>query len=213
MKIDEAHSKLDNLVGKPLGSWMSEEDLRGIGNDKGRTGKLLEIALGLKNTSETLDFEDGELKTNKCDEKGKPKETIYITQISSLIDELIKMQPFEESKLYKKIKNVLYVPICKNGKPEEWFFLNYSHIQLDNPEFKEIKEQIRADFNNICSQLSELKSKNDSIHTISGSYIQIRTKDTKPYHPIFSKECRRVVSDKNFAFYFKKQFIIAVMNV
>ena len=36
-----------------------------------------------------------------------------------------------------------------------------------------------------------------------GKYIQIRTKDSIPYHAIYSRKYDRIVSDKNRAFYFK----------
>ena len=54
-----------------------------------------------------MDFEDGELKTNKCDASGKPKETVFITQIAGVIDELIEEKTFEETHLYEKINNIL----------------------------------------------------------------------------------------------------------
>ena len=55
-------------------------------------------------------IENGELKTNKCDAFGNPKETVFITQISGIIDELIEERPFENTHLYEKIKNI-YVGI------------------------------------------------------------------------------------------------------
>ena len=74
----------------------------------------------LSNTNR--DFEDGELKTNKCDETSNPKETIFITQVSSMIDDLLQNKPFEETSLFEKIDNILYVPVCKVGVPAEWSF-------------------------------------------------------------------------------------------
>lgn len=90
--------------------------------NKGKTGQLLELALGMHLSSTNLDFEDGELKTNKCDAYGNPKETVFITQISSVIDELINQRPFEDTHLYEKISNILYVPVCKDGDPRTWMF-------------------------------------------------------------------------------------------
>ena len=72
MKLNDAKRKLDAIINIPLGTWMTATELDGIIINKGKTGQLLEIALGLKNTSKTLDFIDGELKTNKCDRFGKP---------------------------------------------------------------------------------------------------------------------------------------------
>jgi DNA mismatch repair protein MutH len=65
MKLNEAKRRLDSIVNVPFVEWMSPKQLEGIIRNKGKTGQLLEIALGLKNTPNKLDFEDGELKTNK----------------------------------------------------------------------------------------------------------------------------------------------------
>ena len=62
---------------------------------KVKTGQLLELSLGMNFSSSNLDFEDGELKTNKCDINGNPRETVFITQISSMIDELLDKKPFQ----------------------------------------------------------------------------------------------------------------------
>ena len=64
-------------------------DFETIIKNKGKTGQMLELALGKKLDSFNIDFEDGELKSNKCDATGKPLETVFITQIASVIDELL----------------------------------------------------------------------------------------------------------------------------
>ena len=53
-------------------------------------------------------------------------------------------------------------------------------------------------------------SKDGLIHTSNGTHIQIRSKDSKPYHPIYSHKYGRYVSNKNHAFYFQKQFVYDV---
>src|SRR5574344_1795213 len=109
MKLAEANEKLNLLSGKPFGELFSSEQIENIIINKGKTGQLLELALGMHLSSTNLDFEDGELKTNKCDKSGKPLETVFITQILSVIDDLISKKPFEETHLYEKIDNILYV--------------------------------------------------------------------------------------------------------
>ena len=79
------------------------------------------------------------MKTNKCDATGKPLETIAITQISSHIDDLINAVPFENTWMYKKISNMLYIPVCKEGAPEDWFFLPSVHIDLISDKYKNIE--------------------------------------------------------------------------
>lgn len=115
MKLAEANARLNELSNIPFGELFSEEQITGIVRNKGKTGQLLELALGMELSSRNLDFEDGELKTNKCDRSGKPKETVFITQILSVIDDLINEKSFEETHLYEKIDNILYVPVCKEG--------------------------------------------------------------------------------------------------
>jgi DNA mismatch repair protein MutH len=209
MKLDDAKPELDKIINIPFAYIMTKDQLQGITIAKGKSGQLLELALGLNNTSSTLDFEDGELKTNKCDSLGSPKETMYITQVSSIIDELLSFKNFYDTRLYKKIDNLLYVPINKEGKPEEWCFLPYKHINLKDSKHKPLKERLENDYVSICRQLIEHieKSSDGYIHTSNGDFIQIRSKDSKPYSPIYSKIYKKNVSNKNHAFYFKKDFM------
>ena len=111
MYLQEAKEKIQKLSNIPFSELFSKNDLESITRNKGRSGQLLELALGKKLDNSNLDFEDGELKTNKCDFYGEPKETIFITQISSCIDELLTNKRFEETHLYAKISNLLYVPV------------------------------------------------------------------------------------------------------
>lgn len=209
MKLHEAVTKIRPYIGTPFGQIMSKDDMEDIIKNKGKSGQLLEILLGLKNTNTTLDFEDGELKTNKCDRTGKPLETMFITQISSMIDELLEEKNFYKSKLYKKIKNLLYVPISKDGQPSNWFILSVVHINLEDHRFSNLRNQLEGDYYKICKQLKEhIMTSNDGfIHTSNGKFIQIRSKDSKPYFPIHSETYKKYVSNKNHAFYFKKEFM------
>ena len=88
MKLEEACERFNEISGIRFGNLFSPSDMESIIVNKGKTGQLLELALGMHLSSTNLDFEDGELKTNKCDASGKPKETVFITQISSVIDEI-----------------------------------------------------------------------------------------------------------------------------
>lgn len=215
MRLEEANKRLNNLVGIPFEILFSQNDLNMIIKNKGKTGQLLELALGMNLSSSNLDFDDGELKTNKCNAAGNPKETIFITQISSIIDELIDKKPFEQTHLYKKIKNILYVPVCKEGNPSDWRFLPSIHIDLSSPRYSELLNIWKQDYYSICEQIRNHieKSPDGFIHTSSGKHIQIRSKDSKPYHPIYSDIYKRNISDKNYAFYFKKQFVIDIRSM
>ena len=212
MLLTNANAHFHSIANVPFGELFSSEQMSDIIRNKGRSGQLLEKALGLSNTNVNRDFEDGELKTNKCDATGKPLETIAITQISSHIEDLINAKPFEETWLYEKISNMLYIPVCKEGLPSNWFFLPSIHIDLTATKYSEIMAQLKEDYEYICAKIKDSCEKGETLSTINGKYIQIRTKDSAPYHPIISASYGKI-SDKNRAFYFKKDFIDAIKNV
>lgn len=209
MKLAEAHIRLNKLAGIRFGELFSSVDMNTIKINKGKTGQLLELSLGMRLSSNNLDFDDGELKTNKCDAAGNPRETVFITQISSVIDELIQKRPFEQTHLYEKIKNILYVPVCKDGEPESWMYLPSIHIDLNSPQYGDLKTIWENDYYSVCEQLRcHIEQSSDGfIHTSNGRHLQIRSKDSRPYHPIYSEVYGRYVSNKNHAFYFQRQFV------
>ena len=215
MKLQEACEKFNSLAGVHFEKLFTPSDMEMIIVNKGKTGQLLELALGMKLSSRNIDFEDGELKTNKCDSQGNPKETVFIKQISSIIDDLINQKTFEETHLYEKISNILYVPVCKDGDPRKWMFLPSVNIDLKLPKFKNLKDIWQEDYYSICHQLKQHieTSKDGFIHTSNGRHIQVRSKDSKPYHPIYSAIYKRNVSNKNHAFYFQKQFVYDIKDM
>ena len=215
MRLEEACNRFNNLAGIRFGDLFSPADMNMIIVNKGKTGQLLELSLGMNLSSSNLDFDDGELKTNKCDAAGNPRETVFITQISSVIDELIQERPFEQTHLYEKISNILYVPVCKDGNPKDWMFLPSIHIDLNSPRFSELRNIWRKDYYSICRQLKHhIETSPDGfIHTSNGQHIQVRSKDSKPYHPIYSSTYGQYVSDKNHAFYFQKQFVYDIRRM
>lgn len=215
MKLKEAQEKIIQLCNIPFSEIFNEADFETIKRNKGKTGQLLELALGKKLDSFNIDFEDGELKSNKCDQNGTPLETVFITQISSVIDELLEEKKFEETHLYEKISNILYVPVCKVGDPHDWMFLDAIHIDLSDDRFSSLLAIWRDDYYSICKQLKAHieKSADGFIHTSNGRHIQIRSKDSKPYHPIYSSTYGRYVSNKNHAFYFQRQFVFDILDM
>lgn len=212
MKLKEAQDKILKICNIPFSELFNESYLETIIKNKGKTGQLLELVLGKKLDSSNIDFEDGELKSNKCDTSGKPLETVFITQIASVIDELLRDKQFEQTHLYEKISNMLYVPVCKVGEPQDWMFLDAIHIDLSKPKYSKFLNIWREDYYSICRQLKEhIETSPDGyIHTSNGTHIQVRSKDSKPYHPIYSHKYGRYVSNKNHAFYFQKQFVYDV---
>ena len=215
MRLEEAFTRFNRLAGIRFGDLFSPSDMNMIIINKGKTGQLLELCLGMNLSNTNLDFDDGELKTNKCDSVGNPRETVFISQISCVIDELIQERPFEQTHLYEKISNILYVPVCKDGNPKDWMFLPSIHIDLTSPRYAELRNIWRNDYYSICRQLKRhIETSPDGyIHTSNGQHIQIRSKDSKPYHPIYSSTYGRYVSNKNHAFYFQKQFVYDIQRM
>ena len=209
MLLNEAHKKLINLKGKTVGEILTqfESRIKEFKINKGGIGQMILLYLGLPLDSKLTDFDDGELKTNKTDKDGNSKETIFITQISSIIDELIgeKSKDFFQSNLFKKIKNVALVGICKDDKDfNNWKFTYYYTFSFEKN--LNLFNEFNNDYKTICEQLKNYikTSKDNFIHTSNGKYIQVRSKDSKPYHPIYSKKFEKYISNKNHAFYFKK---------
>ena len=219
MRLEEACNRFNKLAGIRFGDLFSPENMKTIIVNKGKTGQLLELSLGMRLSSSNLDFDDGELKTNKCDAAGNPRETVFITQISSIIDELIVQRSFEQTHLYEKISNILYVPVCKDGLPEDWMFLPSIHIDLSLPRFSSLREIWRRDYYSICEQLRyHIENSPDGfIHTSNGTHIQVRSKDARDssgnYLPFYSQVYGRYVSYKNHAFYFQKQFVYDIRRM
>ncbi len=109
MKLIEAQTRIEKLAYVPFKEYLLPNQVQDamMKINKGKTGQLLELTIGLELSNTPLDFEDGELKTNKCDRSGKPLETMFITQIASIIDELLAKRQFQETKYIKNF-NVCY---------------------------------------------------------------------------------------------------------
>ena len=129
MNLTDSYGFFRENVGRTLGDLKLEYQTRfpkftsEMKINKGGVGQFIEKLIGLKNTNALTDFVDGEPKTNKADTDSAPLETMFISQISSNFDQLISDQiSFGDSWIYQKIKNLLYVPICKVDKnPDKWY--------------------------------------------------------------------------------------------
>src|ERR1044072_6357123 len=211
MKLDDALPILQDACGVKFGVLFAghPEDLR---TNKGHAGQLLLKYIGLTLDSNLCDFEVGELKTNKALASGHPLETMFITQISRNIDTLIgpRHVNFSNSELYQKIRNLVYLPVVKQSQnPAEWYFVNCIRVRVE--EGSTLYAKLSDDYESICNGLiHHIERGGDGlIHTTNGPhYIQIRTKDSMPYHPIYSQTYGRYISTKNCAFYFVKKFML-----
>jgi DNA mismatch repair protein MutH len=107
---------------------------------------------------------------------------------------------------------MIYVAVDKSSKDEEnWKVHHCKLVKESDIRFHKFYEQCANDISDIFSQVkNKLNNPNEMLHTTNGKYLQIRTKDSKPYHPIYSRIYRKNVSDKNHAFYFKKEFVFDI---
>ena len=151
--------------------------------NKGVRGQLLELALGIPNSSKLTDLVDGELKSYT---KG---ESVAVTQLRHTLTEVFNKTPFNQSKLGIKISRTLYVAFDRENN-----FLGTATHTKTNPLIEE-------DYNDICDFIRNTKT----LKTFTGrnGILQIRTKDSKDrngnYHPI--KWEGQELSNKGFAFY------------
>jgi DNA mismatch repair protein MutH len=165
-------------------------------SNKGNPGNYLEKLAGIPTSSECLDCTDGEVKVFPL-KKNKfgifsPKETIAVTMINN--DSLIK-EDFINSKVYKKLSNVLYVPYYREND-----IIKYMRPTIINLETNTIiKEQIKEDYDNIRKYLIE----NSTLERSSkiGVFLQNRTKGAGGSKP------------KTRAFYLRPKFVIDYVNI
>lgn len=193
-------------------------DFRGFGKpqkDKGSRGKLIETALGVKNSSELLDMIDGDIKTFTVGE------TIAITQLKHCLSEIIEDKvSFEESKVGEKLKQVIYIPFSKQN---DYLGSTLLNEEVDPDHYQKLRE----DYNFICDnirlayergvELDELgfvnekgPRKGEPTHTINGPnmLMQIRTKASQRKKGGYTS-CNFAgvtLNDKGMAFYLRADF-------
>jgi len=211
MRLDEALPLLEGACGRRFGDLFAghPNDLR---TNKGHAGQLLLRYIGLKLDCNLCDFEDGELKTNKALPCCTPVETMFITQISEQIDTLVGQSsiPFDRSALFQKIRNLVYLPVVKESQdPADWYYVKCVRVRVDPGS--QLFGKLQADYDAIRQGLKKhiATSHDGFIHTTNGpNYIQVRSKDSMPYHPIYAQTYGRHISNKNHAFYFMKSFMV-----
>lgn len=211
MRTADAVPILKAACRKPFGELFKGHPADLITN-KGHTGQLLERFIGLRLGNQLIDFEDGELKTNKTASNGEPMETIAVTQIKGVVDQLLSDPPreFAGSSVCKKLANLIVVPVVKAGECADWYFLDVYHIDMRAND--ELRRQFEEDYLTICHELRQKVELVGKISTTNGKYLQIRSKDSKPYNPIHSSEFGRQISSKNYAFYLQKSFVRDILR-
>ena len=209
MLLEDALEMILALEGKTLGS-ISTPDII----NKGSVGQIIERAIGVDLSSDLLDFENGELKSNKF-LRGAPAETLAVTQIGHVLKEIQGEVRWARSSVLKKIQSFIFLPVHKDASdPEDWIVGHAIHFS--EKRFPKQYKKLGDDYEEIGTEIRKVLSGNGSLHTTNGinNYLQIRTKDSKDksgsYHPV--KFNGRALSNKNYAFYLRPHFLNAVLN-
>ena len=166
--------------------------------NKGGRGLWVEEQLGMKQSSQLNDFEDGELKAFK------EGQTIAVTMVQHCLSEIIETRvSYDKSNVGKKLNNVLFVKFAKSGK-----FIKslVSNLKIH----RELHIKLREDYDFICDEIRRRYDNNEELNTINGkhSLLQIRTKASKTklgkYVPL--EYNGRRLKDKAMAFYLTRTF-------
>ena len=189
MLLEEAEVKLNAI----------DKDSAPIpGRNKGGRGLWVEEQLGMPQSSQLNDFDDGELKAFK------EGQTIAVTMLQHCLDEIFdRGVSYSESNVGKKLKNVLFVKFAKSGK-----FVKSLVSNAD--KYKQLYYDLSTDYNYICEKIRERYNNNQELNTINGpnKLLQIRTKANKnrlgKYVPLEYNGKR--LKDKAMAFYLTRTF-------
>ena len=160
--------------------------------NKGKRGQLLELALGIANSSKLTDCVDGELKSFT------QGESIAVTSIKHVLPEIMNNVSFHETKLGRKLKRTLYV---KFSSDNEFIGSTVMSQELDPKHYAEIEQ----DYNDIKNKVVELVNQKKQLATITGrnKVLQIRTSGSKKsdgtYTPL--KYNGQILKDKGMRFY------------
>jgi len=168
------------------------------GKNKGDRGQLFETALGIENGSDLNDLIDGELKSFTL------TEPIAVTMLQHCLTQIIDdTVEFEDSKVYEKLKQTIYVAFDRAGN----FLKSKTINEANSPEHY---QELAEDYGYIAAQIKAAYVTGTELHTINGpnNLLQIRTKAGKNKHGEYTPLCYNGVQlkDKGMAFYLLANF-------
>ena len=166
--------------------------------NKGARGQLIELALGIPNSSKLTDLIDGELKTFTVGE------SIAVTQLNHCLAEIIEDGvSFADSKVGAKLKQTIYVGFTRTNE--------YVGTEVLNEEtHAEHYQQLSEDYDYICTAIRAAFESGSELSTVTGpnGLLQIRTKASKSktgnYTPLMFTG--QQLKNKGMAFYLCGQF-------
>jgi len=214
MKIAEGFSRITALSGVRLGNLpvIKEKLEKSHGNiDKGHSGQYLQLAIGLPLSNNKQDFEDGELKTTGL-WNNLTRESIKIATFEHLIDGMFSELPWNETHVFRKIRNFLLVPCVKGSKNwEDWYF--EKPIWISTEIQQNLYRFLEEDYQFIASHVHKEILNGRLLHTITGpnNFLQIRTGDNKPYKPAYYQGT--MYANKKLAIFFTGRFVRDIVNL
>jgi DNA mismatch repair protein MutH len=211
LNTEDAFAEISKISGKTF----KELGLTDDQINKGGTGQNLMLMIGLTLTGDLLDTTDGEIKSTMF-VNNKPKETVAVTQLQHLLEEIVNKTDWEKSSLYKKLYRTIYVPVHKDSKnPLDWYY--GEPVLLEHSGTGDLSTRLKEDYEFIASKIRVIIKNNEQIHTINGpnSFLQIRTKASKSsstgeYTPMVYKGHQ--LSNKYYAFYLRKDFLYNIFK-
>ena len=164
MKLQEAYDILSKNSNRELKaeevSYIKQK--RGQKN-KGSTGLYVEHICGIPPGPQTLDCDDGEIKSFKVEYKSQqgcvaPGELLRVTTISTKATAtFVEGQPFLESRFFKKLENVLLEPVYRPAGVDvsKWMLHEPILLRYSNPEDRWFYDLIERDYNIVQKRINE----------------------------------------------------------
>ena len=168
------------------------------GTNKGARGQLLEIALGVPNSSDLTDLADGEIKTFTVGE------SIAVTQLKHCLSEIIEDSvTFKDSKVGAKLKQTVYVGFTRSN--------DYVGTEVLNDEtHPEHYQELAEDYDYICTAIRAAFDNGVELSTLTGpnKLLQIRTKASKSSNGTYTplRFAGATLKNKGMAFYLCGRF-------
>ena len=120
--------------------------------NKGGRGLWVEEQLGMKQSSQLNDFDDGELKAFK------EGQTIAVTMVQHCLDEIFdRSVSYSESNVGKKLYNVLFVKFAKTGE-----FVK--SLVSNSKTHRELHYKLSQDYNYICAEIRRRYDNNEELN-------------------------------------------------
>ena len=191
---------MDKLTIHDICKKLETADLTSIDSptlNKGSRGKQIELMLGIANSSNLTDLQDGEIKSFTIGQ------SIAITQLHHCLHEIINTKKvFRESKVGIKIVNTIYFAFAKNGTFQSWKYINHCYG---------IIEKMTEDYDFISKTIRNNYASKKWLHTINGpnKILQIRTKASKTKKGVYNSLVFNdiILNNKGMAFYLTSKFV------